>query len=143
VASPTEPSVLPRWPNYEMKGDDLMKVVFTTSGDSLDSPLDTRFGRAAKFLVYDLDADTFEVIDNQHQVAMAHGAGVQSAGIVARLAPSAVVTGHCGPKAFRVLTTAGIKIYTSDAATVAEALEQYRSGKLSQASTSDVGGHWT
>lgn len=119
-----------------------MKVVFTTSGDSLESPLDTRFGRAARFLVYDLDTDTFEVIDNQDQVAMAHGAGVQAAGMVARLAPSAIVTGHCGPKAFRVLTSAGVQVYNSDAATVAEALEQYRSGKLPQALTSDVGGHW-
>jgi predicted Fe-Mo cluster-binding NifX family protein len=119
-----------------------MKVVFTTSGDSLDSPLDTRFGRAPKFLIYDLDAETFEVIDNQDNVAMAHGAGVQSAGMVARLAPSAIVTGHCGPKAFSVLSAAGIKIHTSDAATVAEALEQYRSGQLSQAVASNVGGHW-
>ncbi len=119
-----------------------MKVVFTTSGDALDSPLDTRFGRAPKFLIYDLDAETFEVIDNQDNVAMAHGAGVQSAGMVARLAPSAIVTGHCGPKAFQVLTAAGINIYTSEATTVAEALEQYRSGKLSQAGGSDVGGHW-
>lgn len=119
-----------------------MKVVFTTSGESLESPLDSRFGRAAKFLVYDLDTDTFEVIDNQDQVAMAHGAGVQAAGLVARLAPSALISGHCGPKAFQVLTSAGITVYNSDAATVKEALEQYRSGRLPQASTPDVGGHW-
>ena len=119
-----------------------MKVVFTTSGNTLDSPLDSRFGRAPKFLVYDLDAETFEVIDNQDNMAMAHGAGVQSAGMVARLGPSAVVTGHCGPKAFQVLTAAGIDICTSEATTVAEALDQYRSGKLSHALGSDVGGHW-
>lgn len=119
-----------------------MKVVFTTSGDDLSAPLDTRFGRAPKFLVYDVDTETFEVIDNQDQVAMAHGAGIQSAGLVARLAPSAVVTGHCGPKAFSVLTAAGVEIYASSAATVGEALEQYRSGKLSQVGAPDVGGHW-
>jgi len=124
------------------EGDDLMKVAFTTSGYNLDAPLDARFGRAAKYLIYDLDTDTFEVVDNQKQVAMAHGAGVQAGGLIAQMAPSAVVTGHCGPKAFRVLSAAGIGIYTSDAATVREALEQFRSGNLSQASNSDVGGHW-
>ncbi len=119
-----------------------MKVVFTTSGESLESPLDSRFGRAPKFIVYDLEADTFEVINNQENVTMAHGAGVQSAGMIARLAPSAVITGHCGPKAFQVLGAAGVNIYTCGAHTVSEALEQYRSGKLSRVTSSDVRGHW-
>lgn len=119
-----------------------MKVVFTTSGDDLDSPLDTRFGRAPKFLVYDLDTDTFEIVDNQEQMGMGHGAGVQSAGLVARLQPAAVVSGHCGPKAFQVLTRAGVSIYNSSAATVREALEEFRAGALRQAGGADVGGHW-
>jgi predicted Fe-Mo cluster-binding NifX family protein len=125
-----------------MKGDTTMKVVFTTSGNDLDAPLDARFGRAPKYLVYDMDTDTFKVVDNEGNAGMAHGAGVQSAGTVARLATSAVVTGHCGPRAFQVLTAAGIEIYTSNAATVAEALEQYKSGRLSPACGSDVSGHW-
>jgi len=125
------------------KGDKAMRVVFTTSGDSLDSPLDTRFGRAPKYLVYDLDTETFEVVGNDDQIAMAHGAGIQAAGLVARLAPDAVVTGHCGPKAFHVLSSAGVKVFTSNAATVAEALELYRSGSLQEASGSDVRGHWS
>ncbi|MBN1631412.1 MAG: dinitrogenase iron-molybdenum cofactor biosynthesis protein, partial [Thermoleophilia bacterium] len=64
-------------------------------------------------------------------------------GLVARLAPEAIVTGHCGPKAFHVLSSAGVKVFTSNAATVAEALEQYRSGSLQQSLSSDVGGHWS
>jgi len=120
-----------------------MKVVFTTSGESLESPLDSRFGRAPKFLVYDLDTETFEVLDNRDNTALSHGAGVQTAGMIARLAPAAVVTGHCGPKAFQVLGAAGIKIHTCSAATVSEALEQFRSGALSQVTTSDVRGHWS
>ena len=119
-----------------------MKVVFTTSGNDLDAPLDTRFGRAPRYLIYDLETDTFKVVDNRDNAGMAHGAGVQSAAMVAGLAPSAVVTGHCGPKAFQVLTAAGIEIYTSTAGSVAEALEQFKSGKLHPALGSDVGGHW-
>ena len=41
-----------------------MKVAFTTSGDNLSAPLEQRFGRAPKFLVYDLDSGAFEVADN-------------------------------------------------------------------------------
>jgi predicted Fe-Mo cluster-binding NifX family protein len=119
-----------------------MKIVFTTSGDSLNSPLDSRFGRAPKFLVYDLDSETFEVIDNQQNLNATQGAGIQSAETVARSGAKSLVTGHCGPKAFRVLLAAGIKVYTTDATTVAAALEQYRSGQLTEAKAADVQGHW-
>ena len=119
-----------------------MKVAFTTSGEDLSSPLDARFGRAAKFLVYELEAGTFTVADNQQNLNAAQGAGIQAAQNVAKLGVEAVVTGHCGPKAFRVLTSAKIKIYNCAAATVTEALIQYRDGKLRQALDADVEGHW-
>lgn len=119
-----------------------MKIVFTTSGSDLKAPLDSRFGRAPKFLVYDLESETFELVDNGENQNAAQGAGVQSAETVARLGVKALMTGHCGPKAFRVLTAAGIKIYNTDASTVADALEQYRAGKLSEAKSADVKGHW-
>ena len=118
-----------------------MKVVFTSSGDELSSALDTRFGRAPKFLVYDLDTKTFEVIDNQDNLKAAFGAGIKAAKKVARTGASSLVTGylHCGQKAFDVLSGAGIKTYTSNALTVAEALAQYQAGKLSQVTTAEVG----
>jgi predicted Fe-Mo cluster-binding NifX family protein len=119
-----------------------MKIVFTTSGNDLSAPLDSRFGRAPKFIVYDLDATTFDVIDNQQNLNAAQGAGIQAAQTVARQGAGAIVTGHCGPKAFRVLQKAGVKIFTTDAATVAEALERYRAGALTEAGNADVEGHW-
>ena len=119
-----------------------MKIVFTTSGNDLNAPLDSRFGRASKFLVYDLDSETFEVVDNQQNLNAAQGAGIQSAETVARLGAKALVTGHCGPKAFRVLSAAGIKVYTTDAATVGEAFERFRTGKLTMSPSGDVEAHW-
>jgi len=119
-----------------------MKIVFTTSGNNLDAPLDSRFGRAPGFLVYDLNADTFTVIDNQQNLNAAQGAGIQSAETVARTGAKILVTGHCGPKAFRVLSAAGIRIYTCGAPNVAAALEEYRAGKLIEADSADVEGHW-
>lgn len=119
-----------------------MKIVFTTVGSELNALLDSRFGRASKFLVYDLDSETFEVIDNQKNLNAAQGAGIQSAETVARSGAKALVTGHCGPKAFRVLSAAGIKVYNTDAATVEEALERFRTGKLEMAPSGDVEAHW-
>jgi len=124
-------------------GGSCVKIAFTTSGSDINAPLDSRFGRSAKFLVYDLDSETFEVVDNQKNVNAAHGAGIQAGETISRLGVEAIVTGHCGPNAFRVLSAAGIKIYNTSAPTVAEALSQYRAGKLNAANAADVGGHWT
>jgi len=119
-----------------------VKIAFTTSGTDINAPLDSRFGRAAKFLVYDLDSENFEVVDNQKNVNASHGAGIQSGETIPRLGVEVIVTGHNGPNAFRVLSAAGIKIYSTDAKTVTETLAQYRAGKLNAAHAADVGGHW-
>jgi predicted Fe-Mo cluster-binding NifX family protein len=119
-----------------------MKIAFSTSGADLNAPLDSRFGRAAKFLFYDTETASFAVIDNQQNLNAVQGAGIQSAQTVAAGGAQALVTGHCGPKAFRVLAAANIKVYTSDASTVAAALELYREGKLKESLAADVEGHW-
>jgi predicted Fe-Mo cluster-binding NifX family protein len=119
-----------------------MKIAFTTSGADLSAPLDDRFGRAPRFLTYDLEAGTIEVIDNTLNLNSSQGAGIQSAEVVAKLGAKALITGHCGPKAFRVLRAAGIAIFNTSAQTVAEALELYRAGRLTEATDADVEGHW-
>jgi predicted Fe-Mo cluster-binding NifX family protein len=119
-----------------------VKIVFTTSGNELNAPLDSRFGRAPMFLVYDLSSETFELIDNAKNVNTAQGAGIRSAETVVRAGAECVVTGHCGPKAFRVLCAAGIKVFNTDARTVAEALDRYRAGNLREADSANVEGHW-
>lgn len=128
-----------------------MKVAFTTAGSSPDSPLDARFGRAPGFLVFDVDnraaeltsaAPVGQYIDNHQSLNAAQGAGIQAAETAVRSGAQAVVTGHCGPKAFRVLSAAGVKVYNTDLPTVAAALEAFKTGKLKPAESADVEGHW-
>lgn len=118
------------------------KIAFTTSGSDLGAPLDRRFGRAPKFLIYDLDSRTYEVVDNIQNLNAAQGAGIQSAETIARLGVNALVTGNCGPKAFRVLRAAGVRIFNTEIPMVAEALEAYLQGKLTEAAAANVEGHW-
>lgn len=120
-----------------------MKIIFTAAGDGLEAPLDPRFGRAPKFILFDLDSGAFEVLDNADNAAGAQGVGVQAANAAVRTGASALVTGHCGPNAFRVLAAAGIRVYTTPAATVAAALEAYKAGSLRPAAAPDVRGHWS
>lgn len=119
-----------------------MKLAFSTSGETLESALDPRFGRAPKFLIYNLQTQSFQVIDNQQNLEAVQGAGIQSAQNIAKIQVNALITGHCGPKAFRVLQAAGIKVFNTDAPTVAEALERYSNGQLSESNSADVSGHW-
>jgi len=104
--------------------------------------MDRRFGRAGGFLVYDLSAETYAVIDNDQNLQAAQGAGIQAAQSVVNSGAQALVTGHCGPKAFRVLSAANVTVYNCEAETVADAIEQYKSGELKPAESADVEGHW-
>ncbi len=118
-----------------------MKIAISTSGESLDSALDSRFGRAPRFLLYDLDSSSASLVENDVSCNLSQGAGIQAADTVARAGAGVVVTGHCGPKAFRVLSEAGIKVFTCHAPTVGEALQQFQSGALLEQTGADVAGH--
>lgn len=119
-----------------------MKVAVTTSGNSLSSPLDPRFGRAGGFLIINTETGGTEFTDNKHNLNAPQGAGIQSAQNVAATGAEAVISGHCGPKAFRILNASNITVYPCASATVAEALELFKTGKLEAANGADVEGHW-
>jgi predicted Fe-Mo cluster-binding NifX family protein len=120
-----------------------VKIAFTTAGTTLDAAMDARFGRAPRFLIYDTGTDTFQSVDNQQSVNSAQGAGIQAAEAIVRNGAGCLVTGHCGPNAFKALSAAGIKIYPTTAATVAEALAAFRAGALAAMQSADVEGHWS
>jgi len=119
-----------------------MKVAVTSEGTELASPVDPRFGRAKYFVVADLDTEGVETVDNLQNVNAAQGAGIQSAENVSRRGAEAVLTGHCGPNAYRALSAAGIAVYTGAAGTVQDALAAFQAGNLQKADSADVGGHW-
>lgn len=119
-----------------------MKIAVSCSSKNLDSPVDRRFGRAAHFLVYDLDTDTFKVVDNKQNLQAAQGAGIQSARNVADSGAKAVITGNVGPNAYQALNAAGIDIYLMKSGTVKEAIEEFKSGNLAKSTGANVEGHW-
>lgn len=119
-----------------------MKVAVSASGKELASRLDPRFGRAAYVLVVDTETHVVVVHDNATNMNVAQGAGIQAAETVVRLGAEALVAGSVGPKAFRVLQAAGIKVYLAPAGTVAEALSGLAAGTLKEASAANVDGHW-
>lgn len=119
-----------------------MKIAISTSGTDLSAPVETRFGRAAAFLIFDTESGEFTIEPNEQNLNAPQGAGIQSAQNVAATGAEAMISGHCGPKAFRILSASNIAIYTSNAATIQEALDLFNAGKLTKAEEADVEGHW-
>ena len=119
-----------------------MLIALTALEESVDADIDSRFGRAKKFMIYDIDKETYFFIDNNQNLNSPQGAGIQSAQNVAETGAVAVITGHCGPKAFKVLETAGIPVYLGDGLKLRDAVEKYKKNELDKISSADVEGHW-
>jgi predicted Fe-Mo cluster-binding NifX family protein len=119
-----------------------MKIAVTAEGPQKNSAVDPRFGRARHFLVYDTETLAYAPHDNGQNLSAPQGAGIQAAGTVDNLGCKAVITGHCGPKAFAALSKAGITIYTGASGTVEEAVQSFLCGTLAKLPAADVEGHW-
>ncbi|MEW6386002.1 MAG: NifB/NifX family molybdenum-iron cluster-binding protein [Thermodesulfobacteriota bacterium] len=119
-----------------------MKIAISANGPGLEAQVDPRFGRAAYFLLVDPETLEFEVVPNLPNLQAAQGAGIQAATLVARHRPAAVLTGHCGPKAFYTLEAAGIPVIVGVEGSVREAVENYQTGKFRPAGGPNVASHW-
>ena len=119
-----------------------MKLAITSTGPDLTSTLDPRFGRARYLLVVDTPFRTVVPIENHLSMNAAEGAGVQAAQNVIDQKVEAIITGHCGPKAFRALNAAGIQVYLAPEGTVGETLDRFDHGQLLPVSSANVDGHW-
>jgi len=119
-----------------------MKLAITSSGKTLADAVDPRFGRAAFFIVVDTETGASKAHANTQSLNAAQGAGIQAAETVSHLGASVVLTGHCGPKAFRALTAAGIQVVVGAGGSGQDALKQFQDGDLKPAEKPDVEGHW-
>jgi len=115
-----------------------MRICVTSEGGSLDSKVDSRFGRCQYFIIVDADTLEFEAVGNPNIESMG-GAGIQSAQMVASKKVKAVVTGNVGPNAFQTLQAAGIEVFTGASGIVKEAIEKYKKGEFKAASDPSVG----
>ena len=117
-----------------------MKVAVSSTGTTLDSAIDPRFGRCSHFLVVETGDMSFEAFSNE-SVALGGGAGIQSAQFIASKGATAVLTGNCGPNAMSALSAAGVKVILALSGTVREAVQRYNRGDLPSASEANVGAH--
>ena len=117
-----------------------MKIAVSSTGTDLDAQVDPRFGRAQHLLIVDIDSLEFEAVANANAAA-GGGAGIQTAQMIASKGAEAVLTGSCGPNAFRTLTAAGIQVYAGLSGSVREAVDAFKGGKLGPLSEPSAPGH--
>lgn len=109
-----------------------MKIAVTASQDSIDSPIDMRFGRCPYYIIFETEDKKIkghEVVKNTAGTQM-RGAGITAAQLVANKNVNLIITGNVGPKAYGVLSSTGIEIITNVSGNVKDAVEKYLKGEL-------------
>lgn len=107
-----------------------MKVAISSTGNTLEAPLDPRFGRCAYLIVVDSETGEFEAIANT-AATQSGGAGIQAATTLVEKGSQVAISGSFGPKADRVLIAGGVQTHTTQAATVRLALEEWQQSSAS------------
>ena len=106
-----------------------MKIALTSVGESMDSEIDPRFGRAAFFLIVNPETMAHQFLRNLNTEGRG-GVGIQSAQMIIQEGVEAVITGKCGPNAFETLTAANLEIYEGITGSVRTAIEDFKNKKL-------------
>ena len=119
-----------------------MKIAISVTAPELNAEVDPRFGRAAYIFVVDSETFEFDVLDNKENLNALKGAGIQAAGMVSDKGVEVLITGFCGPNAFKVLNAAKIKVASDAKGTVRDAVKSFNQGKLAFVDQANVEGHW-
>jgi predicted Fe-Mo cluster-binding NifX family protein len=86
-----------------------MKVAITSTGNSVESKIDPRFGRCAYFVIYNTDTNDVEFIPNPNKNA-SNGAGPASVQLVADNGAQKIVSGEFGMKIKSILDSLSIQM---------------------------------
>ncbi len=91
-----------------------MKIAISSTGKTLESEIDARFGRCSYFLIIEIEnkeIKNVKAIENTAKAQMG-GAGITAGEIVANEKVDAIITSNLGPRAFSVFKQFGIKVYS-------------------------------
>ncbi|MDD2287592.1 MAG: NifB/NifX family molybdenum-iron cluster-binding protein [Bacteroidales bacterium] len=100
-----------------------MKVAITSKGNTLDSVLDTRFGRCSYFAIYDTESKKLEFVENPNLNAN-EGAGPSSVKLIASYGVKKAVSGEFGFKIKSLMDDLSIQmIIVNEEKTINEIVE--------------------
>ena len=117
-----------------------MRIAVTATKPAMDADIDPRFGRCQYFVLVDPETMQFEAIQNPGTTG-GGGVGIDTAQFIAGKEVDTIITGNCGPNAYKALSAAGIKVIVNVTGKVQDAIESYKSGKLQASSQPNVEAH--
>lgn len=105
-----------------------MKIAITSNGDSLDSKLDSRFGRCSYFAIHDTENNDTVFYANPNKESQ-EGAGPASAQFVVSKGVQMILSGEFGGKVKSLLESLQITMVAlkDNQKTIKELLEEYPS----------------
>lgn len=108
-----------------------MILFISSSGKSLESPPNPRFGRAEFYIKYNLEDDTWEGLENP-AASQPGGAGVAASQFLINQNADVAISGRFGPNAHRALTAAKTEMLTLDKtySTVKDVVKAYKDNLL-------------
>jgi len=86
-----------------------MKIAITSTGNSLDSKIDQRFGRCSYFVIYDTENKGIEFLPNPNKEVQ-EGAGPSSVQLVASRNVQKIISGEFGIKIKSLLDSLKIQM---------------------------------
>jgi predicted Fe-Mo cluster-binding NifX family protein len=94
-----------------------------------ESAIDSRFGRAAYFMIYDVENNNIIDIDENRFRNEEHGVGIKTAGFAVGKGCSLIIGAQPGPKAEEILNHGNIEIFVITSGSVREAVAAYRKAR--------------
>jgi len=118
-----------------------MKIAVSATGPDLNAQVDPRLGRCQYLIIVDPETMEFEAIQNT-STGLMHGAGIQTAQMIANKGVAVVLTGNSGPNAFQTLSAAGIQVIVGVSGQVKQAIERYKRGEFKSTTQASVPSHF-
>ena len=113
-----------------------MKIAITSHGKNFHGAVDFRFTQADFFVLYNQKNSSWDAIANKKKLESIYDAGTQAVETLKRTDAKVLITGHVGPKVFRMLRAEQIIVYSiteldnTSIITAEDALAAFLSGKL-------------
>ena len=104
-----------------------MKAFIAVKGNNgILSEIDSRFGRAGFFMIYDMDEEKIISIEENKFKNEGHGVGIKTAGAAVEHGCTLVIGAQPGPKAEQVFNEGNVKMFIMTEGNVEDAVRKYK-----------------
>jgi predicted Fe-Mo cluster-binding NifX family protein len=102
------------------------KICFPSTGESLDSKIDSRFGRCAFFVVVEVEDGKILNIESEKNngINQNNGVGISAVEQISKMGANVLITEDLGPRAQNLIEQLNIEVL-EDSGIIKEALERY------------------